>query len=568
MNSKFLLLLLFVLCIGASVHASTIILDENFQVDFQGWGFSQGGFSIVTNHMQSNSANSTASHAIVYPTLNFPFTASTQMSVTTDGNAQFCFNEFDSNPNGDNCSSYNIIMDLGSSTMKFRRNTTVLTSVQAISSGTQYDINIVHAIDGNFTIYVNNALKASVIDTTDDINGVYAKIIYQLGSAGFGRWGYTSIITPSNFFSLIINQPIDEQTNQLIPGGFDFSIFNTLNVINQTVFPYNTFIQDLNTIYSMSIVDHNAPTQQYYTRNYIIQSNGNQGTVTIQPYLIKIANAILVNITVKDIFSEQTIPNIRAKLQKNIGGKEVTVEDLLTNGAGIGEFSLVNLNYYALTISTAVQDFNYFSGSITSATQAYTTWINFNSSTFGSNAHDYNYFLGPTGLFVQNSISNHLDLNANFPITAITIKVFDLNKQVNQITSTSLPFVIDLTTSLQAFDSNNVSVQVIVQPTNDRNFVINQQYTIGTGPTDVVSSLRRLKQSISVTSLFSLVIIIGLCFIVLLGNSIFGNNDAQVFAIVLFTGILWFIFFQDQPTPFIVAVVLAAFAYLWSRSVK
>lgn len=392
----------------------------------------------------------------------------------------------------------------------------------------------------------------------------YVFLIKSSGDDSTTQYTYYSV-------PLIINQPIDEVTHvSITPNNFSV-IIGGLGLQSYTgTLPTTAILILNNTVdtYSINVVDSNSNGQQYFARNYIAQVLGDISSVTINPYLIKLTDGINVNFVVKNISDERTLPDIRITA-KTIVSDLVTVEDQLTNAVGTSIFTLISKKDYPITVTSPNTDVNYFSGTITASHDSFTFWINYDTSNYGGSNNDINVTFTPVAQYIQSEtqIVNAI-VSASFPISSVALYGLDNNALIdfNQI-STS-PYSINIDLNVLEYDNNVALIRLDVVPLNDNNISFYQTYYFGIPRVDVIEQFRLLKNNFSIISLFVLVIVIILATIVLLGSSIFGNNDSQLFVIATVAGILWLIFFQEYSKVFIVASIIGVFAWLWTRSAK
>lgn len=401
-------------------------------------------------------------------------------------------------------------------------------------------------------------------------DSVYDFNIFVSGSEA----GDTNLEYSYGSVSVTVNQPKDEATNTNIAGGFDIDIggLGLQNYSNQSVFPLSSIFILGNTldVYTMRIVDNNASGQLYFPRLYVMEAKGDINNVTINPYLITLADGIPVNLIVKNISDERTLPNIRLQMKTGLGGSLVTVEDQLTNATGASPFTFISKREYQIAVTNQNQDTNYFSGIFTSTNSSFTIWINYNTTTYGGNQHDVNVTWVPLSPFISGkSQLVRATVNANFPISYLQIYGLDSNV-ITDRNNTSSTFIIDLNLQLYNYDNNQVLVRLDIVPTIGQNVSVFQNYIISAKPVDVIESFRKLKQSLTPISLFVIVMVILLAGISLLGNSIFGSNESQVFFIGLLGCLLFFIFFFEEVyiKVLLAAIVLGAAAWFWTRSNK
>lgn len=387
-------------------------------------------------------------------------------------------------------------------------------------------------------------------------------------------YGDTNIEYTYGSVSVTVNRPKDEATTNDIAGGFDIDIggLGLQNYSNQNSFPFTSIFILGNTVdvYSMRVVDNNSSGQLYFPRLYIMQAKGDETSVTIQPYLITLADGIPVNMVVKNISDERTLPNIRLQMKTGLGGQLVVVEDQLTNATGAAPFTFISKREYQIDVTNENQDINYFSGIFTSTHDSFTIWINDDTTSFGGNNNDVNVVWSPTTNYIDgNSQLVTATVNANFPVSYIQIYGIDANVIVD--TNVLLTgFIIDLNLQLENYDKNQVLIRLDIVPTIGQNVMVTQFYTIGTTPPQTIDYLRKLKTSFNPISLFVVILILLLAGVTLLGNSIFGSNESQVFFIGLLACLLFFIFFYEEVyiRVLLAAIVISASAWFWTRSNK
>lgn len=394
----------------------------------------------------------------------------------------------------------------------------------------------------------------------------YTINIYSNGSDTSIQYTYSAI-------GVSVNRPIDEQTNVSIPGGFDIDVggLGLQKYTNNSTFPFTSIVILGNTVdvYSFRIVDNNSSGQLYFPRTYILQENGSTSSVTLSPYLIKLVDGISVNFIVKNISDERTLPNIRITAEAITNGLTI-VEDQITNAVGTATFTLISKKEYPIIVTSPNLDINYFEGTITASHDSFTFWINYDSrNNFGGNNPDVNVSFTPVAQYIQSQtqIVNAI-VSANFPISSIALYGLDNNSIIDFNTISTSPYSINIDLNVLEYDNNVANIRLDIVPTNDNNISFYQTYYFGIPKIDVIEQLRLLKNNFSITSILVLVVIILFAGIILLGSSVFGNNDSQLFVVAIIAGVLWLIFFQEYSRIFIVACIIGFFAWLWTRSVK
>lgn len=370
-----------------------------------------------------------------------------------------------------------------------------------------------------------------------------------------------------------VSQPRNELNNALISGFFNLDVggLGLQNVSANSSWPYTTITILSNTkdIYSLR-VDENSSSQVYYPRSYAMIVRGNDTSLSVQPYLIPITNAILVNYKIANIISGKTIPNIRVTLSTGINNVDSVVEDRVSDSAGIAQMSMIQLKNYNLRVTSANQDSNYFAAvqNILASGSSFTVWINLtNNSTITANTLDVNFAPTTRSLTLANNI---LDINArsNSNFNRIILQVLDGNVIENSFACTSSPCNTSFSVNLNNFDGNTATAQAIFEY-DDYNYTIAKSYFFLLGAIDLVGILSTPKDILSPVSLVFIALFITLIFLVFMGSNPIGNNIGQAFVAVIIFGILAYFWFSNNTElmlGFFGAIFGAAIIYLWARN--
>lgn len=395
----------------------------------------------------------------------------------------------------------------------------------------------------------------------------YSFKIYSTGSDTTLLYTYSSI-------TVSVNQPKDEETNTTISGGFDLDIggLGLQNYSNQSSFPLSSIIIIGNTadVYTLRVQDTNIVAHQYFARQYILQEKGDITSLTINPYLLKITNGILVNIKVIDISTNLTVPGVRVILSTGINGSFTTVEDRITDALGIAQVVMLSQKDYTVDVSSQNNDTNYFSNIISPTTQTITIAINHSNSNSIYNQRLINISIGPVGdSFVANGATQQIDFNvsANFDINSISVYSLDNNIVRNVVHSTSNPFNSNITINLNQFDTNTVFIKVVVA-TIDYNATLTKTYHVLGSSQGGVLGFRNIQQSLSTISIATIIFMILIGCIFFIGPGTYGNNDAQIFPIAIIGGILFYILLPSFILYYMGALLAGGFAWLWTRSAR
>ena len=386
------------------------------------------------------------------------------------------------------------------------------------------------------------------------------------------QYTYTSI-------SVTVQQPKNEATNvSITPNSFNLDI-GGLGIQNYSAqsLPLSTIVILGNTVdaYTLRIVDNNASGQQYYARNYLMQTTGDISSLTIQPYLIGINDGILVNLKVADLSTNQTIPNIRIKVYAGIGGSNAIVEDQITDSAGIAQIVMLSQKTYNLAITSINEDTNYFNGlqPLSASSQNFTIWINYFDNQITINEKNTTISIYPTSTAIINNpqrIDVNVDTNALHDY--IYVQAFDSNTLVDQNNCSASPCHVSLTMNFNNFDTNFLNIKVIIQ-NNDFNFTRTISYYTAPFLNNVVSRVQNLKNEIGPVTLGVIMFAVIFGLIAFLGSNGLGNNMSQIFLIVITAGVFYFLWFYDVTklfggelfVDFLAGLFGVMLIYFWSR---
>lgn len=375
--------------------------------------------------------------------------------------------------------------------------------------------------------------------------------------------------------TVTVNQPKNEATNADInsPSGFNLQVggLGQQTFTNLNSFPFSgiVIIGNVNDAYNLSVVDSNADGFQYFSRNYILQTKGSDNTLTIQPYLIDIDDGILVNISVKNILNNITIPNIRVQMSTSIGGTNTVVEDRLTDSAGVSQVVMLAQKNYNFLVSNPNQTIFYFDGYqvLTASSQNFTFWIIYTDSTFTITQENTTIFISPTTTILTNSpqvIDVNIDTNTSFDI--IYVQAFDSNTLVDQNNCSSSPCNVKITLDFATFDSNFLNIRMTIQ-NGDFNYTKTYNYILSSFTNGIVNRIANLKNELGAVPLALIMFIVVFAVIGFLGGNPLGNNMAQIFLIMIIFGAFYWLWFLESNlfVGFLAGSFGVMLLYFWSR---
>lgn len=403
-------------------------------------------------------------------------------------------------------------------------------------------------------------------------DSTYTINIFSLGSDTNVLYNYSTV-------SVTVNIPKDETTNVSVsPNNFNLDVGGLgLQSYSAQTLPINTIVIIGNTTdaYTLRIVDNNSNGQQYFARNYILNDKGNATSVVINPYLISINDGILVNLKVADLSTNQTVPNIRIQMKIGIGGTLTTVEDQITDSAGIAQVVMLSQKTYSLYITSINQDINYFNGPqlLTPSNQNFTIWINYSSNQITINQDNTLITIFPTTTAIVNN-PQRIDVNVDTtaPHDFIYVQAYDSNTLVDQNNCSSSPCHVALTLNFNNFDTNFLNIKVIIQ-NQDFNFTRTISYYTAPFLNSIVTRVQNLKNEIGPVTLGVIMFAVIFGLIAFLGSNGLGNNMSQIFLIVITAGVFYFLWFYDVTKLFggelFVAFLAGLFGvmliYFWAR---
>jgi hypothetical protein len=396
-------------------------------------------------------------------------------------------------------------------------------------------------------------------------DSAYNFLIKQSGNDTNTQYTYSSV-------SVSVNQPKDEKTElSITPNLFDMIVGGLgSQTISGAAFPQNVLILgNTDSTYSLRVQDKNGVN--YYARYYQAQVKGDVTTLTINPYLIAIADGILVNLKTVDLTTNLTVPDIRIQMKTVIGSAKTIVEDQLTNSAGIAQFTMLSQRNYFLNITSPNQDTNYFDEdqTISPTHTAFTIFINFTDQNNQINFKNFDVNFSPSNQILT-GVTHQVDVNlaTQVDFERLVIEVMDGNVVATQSVCTTSPCNASFNLTLANFDQNTTLIKAIIE-TPDYNFTVTKYYFIQAFKTDIEGWLRGLKQSFGVVPLAVLSFLITFAAIMFLGNSQFGNNMPHVFIAVIVFGIFVYLWFIDEPLiliGYLGSVFGSAVLYLWARN--
>lgn len=384
----------------------------------------------------------------------------------------------------------------------------------------------------------------------------------------------TSIQYTYTTVAVTVTQAKNEVTNALItPNLFDLDVGGLgLQTYDANALPISTIVILGNTedVYTLQVVDSNSNGQQYYARNYIMQAKGDQSTLTINPFLIPIADGILVNLKVANLVDNQTVPNIRIQMFAGVNGVRTVMEDRVTDAAGIAQMVMLPQKVYELLITSAAQDINYFNGlqPLSASSQNFTLWIQYTQVGITVTQKNTRITIAPSTTILSVSpqrIDVNIDTNVNF--TTIYVQAFDGNVLVDQNNCATASCHVALTLNLNNLDSNFLNVRMVIQNGDVNIYVKNVNYIIAGFTSEIVSRAQGLKYQLGPVQLGLIMFLVIFLVISMLGSSPLGNNMSQIFIIVLVAGAFYFMWFLETELfmPFVAGVFGVILIYFWSR---
>lgn len=572
---RYLFTILLLFAISTSVNANPItVLQDNFNDgSIADWDQNAGTWSGANFDLNGgNLDGGTISHAVVMPSgndYNISFQARTDASVTNLEISWFTDQNGSANMNG-----YQIVLQSGITLFRKKVNgaNTNIKVASGISTGVIHDVNIF--VRGPLVVLVIDDVQ--IFSATDSTYNTGSKFVFTTaGTANNYAIDNVNITrNSSTAVTITVLRPIDEKTLLPVDGNWtakltdgNYSDFQDAN--NSSKVFVGT--KGSSIVNSFIIDDSNAFNDIYLARHYELTFNvSDANTFTLQPYLIKITDGILVNIKVIDIPTNLTIPNLRVNLKKGINGNVTLVESKITDALGIAQVVELSQQDYQLEVLSLSNDINYFSGITSPVTQTVTIAINYSNSNivYDKKTIFVSYF--PKGnTIVGSGLTQQIDFNVstNFDINSIMVQAIDRNIVRNQVVSTSNPFNSSLTITLNQFDSNYVIFKITVSSL-DNNTIIPKTYLIVGANQSGAIGLRNINSTLTNISIACFVIMLMLGAIFFLGQGSLGNSDAQIFPVAILGGVLFYIFLPELILYFMGGLIAGGFAWMWARSTR
>lgn len=410
------------------------------------------------------------------------------------------------------------------------------------------------------SVYYNGSI-VSGRNKTDSDGKVTLNLAPQDSSYDFNvfvsgsDFGDTNVEYSYDTATITVNHPKDESTNSNIssPSGFNFDIggVGSQTINDQTSFPFSTIVILGNTseFYTTKVVDSNSDGQQYYARYYNIKVKGSTTNYILQPYLISLDDGVLTNFIVKDKLSSSRLSGLSLKMNRSIDQNSQTVEEKLTNAAGIAQFVFLAQTSYFLTITDPNTDIIYFptgtgSGEYTSAQSSYTIEISFTSG--DANTTDYSI---DVSIFPEtdslSGTSQLIDVNVTSNYASrIVSQILDSN--VVQLQSDVSDVNSNNTFSINPQDYNNlVTVKVIVY--SDRfTQTYTKVYSIVTNTSGVLAGIQGTRTNFGLIGGLILTILGTLLVLQAYGTNLAGDNESQLFVMLIVLSIFSIMFFYEE----------------------
>lgn len=396
----------------------------------------------------------------------------------------------------------------------------------------------------------------------------YSFLTYPAGiESGTPDYNYSSV-------SVSILQPKDEVTNSIISGTFNFVVGGLgIQEFNTGTFPNTSIVIIGNTSdsYSLRVQDVNSLGAQYYARYYVMNATGDTTSISIQPYLLKITDGILVNVKIVDLPTNLTVEGVRLTLIRSIGSSSVVVEDQISDALGIAQVVMQSQIEYTGNVTSQNQDTNYFSGILSPVTQNMTIVINYTNSIISYDGKEVHISLNPSGTSIVSTGSPltqiDFNINANYDVNGFSVQALDNNIIRSQTSSSSNPFNSHLSINLNNFDSNNITLKIIVV-NSDSNTVFVHSYLIVGQVNGGAGDLVNLNNEYTQTSILILIIALMIGMTVLLGQSPLGYSEATVFPVAIFGGILFYLLLPSMSLYYMGGLLAGGAAWMWVRSVR
>lgn len=399
----------------------------------------------------------------------------------------------------------------------------------------------------------------------------YSFLIYASGSDTNVEYTYGSV-------SVTVEQARNESNNAIItPNSFTIDVggLGLQNYSPQTL-PFSTIVILGNTVdaYTLRVVDENSNGQQYYARQYLLQTKGDTTTLSLTPYLISISQGNLINFYVKDISTNLTIPGIRLQIKTGINNQIVTVEDRLTNFTGIAQFTLMSQKDYFVYVTNSNQDTNYLNTTlqtpIFSATnEEFEVYIIYNQVDVNYSAKDSGISISPLNQILTGTTAN-VDVNVapSYAFENILIEILDVNTPVASQSCVSSPCQANFNLTLGNFDSEQAILHIQIE-TDDQNINRYVTYLIMPTQTDPFGDIRGLRNTLGHLPLALLMFLTIFLIWEFIGENALGNNSARIFIIAIIPGIFIAIWWYDIAfvvLGYLSALLGAGFIYLFVRS--
>lgn len=569
MSGKNILIILFLFSILSSVNGATeIILQDNFDDGtLDGWDVNSGTWT--ASNFDLNGAvldTGSISHSVTMPSSSIYHISYTARTDLPNLYSEFFF--FTDQNGLSDVNGYAVLLNTTTVFLEKRVNgvPTFLLSSSGISLSNTHTVDIIYT-NGQFNVLIDNISIGLVTDTTF----THGTKVFFTTENNTGTYAHDNLLITreTDLVNVIFLRPKNEKTLNSIDGNWSVQLLNgpTSSFQNGND-ASKTFlaIQNDQNFYRFIVDDGNSLLDNYYARNYVVFSDVNDSnTMTIQPYLIEINDAILVNLRVYDLPSNITLPNIRTTITSGINGSDTVMEDAVTDSTGISQVVLLPQKQYSLNITSPNQQTNYYSGTLTASSTSQSFYINYNDSNSTYNPKEIYISISPTTNTIDGTTQRFdFNVSANFTYDKVIVEAWDNNYIRTTTTSTSNPFNSFINLTLADFNSGIASVKIIISD-GDMNSAMTKSYFITSTGNGGITNLSDLQNTFNPTNFLLTGVIAIVLFIGYLGVGKFGNFDQSVYIGGILLGIMTYLLFSEYFVYMIGSLLVGAVAWMWTR---
>lgn len=569
MSGKNILIILFLFSILSSVNGATeIILQDNFDDGtLDGWDVNSGTWT--ASNFDLNGAvldTGSISHSVTMPSSSIYHISYTARTDLPNLYSEFFF--FTDQNGLSDVNGYAVLLNTTTVFLEKRVNgvPTFLLSSSGISLSNTHTVDIIYT-NGQFNVLIDNISIGLVTDTTF----THGTKVFFTTENNTGTYAHDNLLITreTDLVNVIFLRPKNEKTLNSIDGNWSVQLLNgSTSSFQNGNDASKTFlaIQNDQNFYRFIVDDGNSLLDNYYARNYVVFSDVNDSnTMTIQPYLIEINDAILVNLRVYDLPSNITLPNIRTTITSGINGSDTVMEDAVTDSTGISQVVLLPQKQYSLNITSPNQQTNYYSGTLTASSTSQSFYINYNDSNSTYNPKEIYISISPTTNTIDGTTQRFdFNVSANFTYDKVIVEAWDNNYIRTTTTSTSNPFNSFINLTLADFNSGIASVKIIISD-GDMNSAMTKSYFITSTGNGGITNLSDLQNTFNPTNFLLTGVIAIVLFIGYLGVGKFGNFDQSVYIGGILLGIMTYLLFSEYFVYMIGSLLVGAVAWMWTR---